>query len=379
MTTLRVATLNVWGLWGAISRHLLPRMDAIAARASELSLDVFGIQESWTTEGRDRLVAGLREAGLPHVWHNPRASGGSGLVLFSRHAFRELHFERFRLSGLPERLDHGDWYGGKGVVLATIETQAGPVDLLDTHLVAHYEPVTHDAYFGHRVGQVIEIADLLSRSDRPVIAVGDFNLREDGPEYPILTGLSGLVDAAAALDVREDTTLAPHPYRPTDDTSRIDYVWTRDGRGVSAQVRQLERVFDEPLSFGGEAGAYSDHAGLVAEIALSRSSKARPWPGSSDAALELAREGLGVGRALAETRHARQRRDAGFGLGLAATGAVGQRLTRRAWLQRTLLIGAGISALGGGGALALATVVGSQELEAFSKLEALLETLPLLR
>ncbi|MCP3985986.1 MAG: endonuclease/exonuclease/phosphatase family protein, partial [bacterium] len=289
---LRVATLNVWGLWDAIGRHLRPRMHAIAAHAGEISLDVLGIQESWTEQGRDWLVAGLREAGLPHVWHNPGSRGGSGLVLFSRLPLREVRFQPFRLSGLPQRLDHADWYGGKGAVVITLDTSAGPVDILDTHLVAHYTPDAYDTYFGHRVGQVIEIAKLLSDSERPVIALGDFNLREDGPEYPILTGLSGLVDAAVALDTRFDTILAPHPYREIGEPSRIDYVWTRDGLGTTARVQHLKRAFDQPLSFDGVDAAYSDHAGLVAEIALSREVGARPFAGADEPAFALAREAL---------------------------------------------------------------------------------------
>jgi len=372
---LRVATLNVWGLWGPLSQHLLPRMQAIAKQAEELSLDVFAIQESWTDEGRALLLAGLREIGLKHAWHNPEAAGGSGLMLISRHPLGEARFQRFRLSGLPERIDHGDYFSGKGAVVITIDTPAGPVDFLDTHLVAHYTPETIDTYFGHRVGQVIEIAELLSPSDRPVVALGDFNVRESGPEYPILKGLSGLVDSAVELDRRFDTILAPHPYREIDHRSRIDYVWTRDGLGTAARVQQLERAFDAPLSFDGVDAAYSDHAGLVAEIVFSPAPSARAWPGADEPALALAREALEQGRTLAKTRRGTLRAGAAAGLAGVAVCAAGSRLTRREWLRRSLWLGAGLSAVGGSAALGLAEVFGNDELAALNELEAVLGSL----
>ncbi|MCP5059249.1 MAG: hypothetical protein GY937_21295 [bacterium] len=374
-TRLRVATLNVWGLWGLLSRHLRPRMQAIPEQAEKLSLDVFAIQESWTDEGRDLLLSGLREIGLKHAWHNPRTSGGSGLLLVSRHPLGEARFHRFRLSGLPERIDHGDYFSGKGAVVVSIDTPAGPVDILDTHLVAHYASDPIDTYFGHRVGQVIEIAQLLSPSERPVVALGDFNVRESGPEYPILVGLSGLVDAATLLDRRFDTILAPHPYREIDHRERIDYVWTRDGLGMAARVQHLERAFDAPLSFGGDEAAYSDHAGIVAEIVLSRAPTARGWQGASEPALALAREALEQGRTLARAR--RRMLHGGAAAGLVGLGlcVAGRRLTRREWLRRCLWFGAGLGAVGSSAALGLAEAFGSDELDALTELEGVLGSL----
>ncbi len=375
-TSLRVATLNVWGHPDVIGRHLMPRMDAIAALAAELELDLLAIQESWTVAGRERLVAGLREAGLPQVWHRPQGFGGSGLLLAARSPLRAVRFERFRLSGLPQRLDHGDWYSGKGAVVATLDTDAGPVDVLNTHLVAHYERTPHDAYYGHRVGQIVEIAQRLAGSPRPLVALGDFNVREDGPEYPILTGLTGLVDAAVALDARQDTILTPHPYRLEPGAFRIDYVFTRDGRGVSTRAATLRRAFDAALQLVGEDAAYSDHAGLVADVTFEAAANTRSHPGATPAARELAREALARGRAIGASRHGEQRGAAAAGFGLAGACALGRPHTRRAWLQRTLVLGAGIAACGGAGAFLLAESLASDERRAYGELEAVLGALP---
>ena len=105
--TLRVATLNVWGLPGGLSQHSGPRMRAISERLPGLELDLLAIQESWTEEGRRVLVEGGRAAGLVHAWHREPALGGGGLLLLSRRPLGDLRFREYRLSGVPERFDHG--------------------------------------------------------------------------------------------------------------------------------------------------------------------------------------------------------------------------------------------------------------------------------
>jgi len=158
---LRFATLNVWALPAGIARHVAPRMEAIARRLGELELDVAALQEVWTPSARSALVAGGRRAGLAHAWHRREAFGGSGLLLLSRRPLGDPLFSPYTLRGLPQRIHHGDYWSGKGFVIATLETAAGPLALLDTHLHARYtRPV--DEYRGIRTGQVIELAAGLS-------------------------------------------------------------------------------------------------------------------------------------------------------------------------------------------------------------------------
>ena len=67
------------------------------------------------------------------------------------------------------------------------------------------------------------------------------------------------------------TTLADNPYRDSsvfEPESRIDYVFARPGLRRGLRILSVERVFDEALEFEQEPGAYSDHAGVLAEFAL---------------------------------------------------------------------------------------------------------------
>ncbi|HKJ24105.1 MAG TPA: endonuclease/exonuclease/phosphatase family protein, partial [Myxococcota bacterium] len=120
--TLRLATLNVWALPAGIARDVAPRMDAISARLAELELDAAALQEVWTEEARAALVEGGRRAGLLHAWHRPEAFGGSGLLLLSRRPLGDPTFQAYTLRGLPQRIQHGDYWGGKGFVVATLDT-----------------------------------------------------------------------------------------------------------------------------------------------------------------------------------------------------------------------------------------------------------------
>ncbi len=342
----RIATLNVWALPGPLADRVGKRMDAIGARLPQLELDAVAFQEVWTGQARRRLLVAGRQAGLDRVWHRDAALGGSGLLILSRLPIESKHFERFDLRGDPERIDQADYYGGKGFVRARLGTAGGPLTLIDTHLQARYSRDVPHEYLSLRAGQVVELA-FASRATRdPVVAVGDFNFEERQPEYRVLTGLTGLRDAAAELGRREETVWKGNAYRSAQHPGkRIDYVFLRDGARRALVPRLVERIFDEPIELTGRRGSYSDHAGVLAELELvdRDGTTAPPEP----AAIELARELLREGRALAERRQRERRAWAGTGLGVAVAAAAGVRvppLTRRR-LLRASLQGLGIAAL----------------------------------
>ena len=134
----RVATLNVWGLPEPFSERLPKRMKAIGARLAELDLDVIAFQEVWTREAYRLLRAAGRRIGLLHKWRKHSLFDGSGLLVLSRLPIEAKRFDEFSLRGLPERLDHADYYGGKGFARLRLQTDLGPFTLIDTHLHARY-------------------------------------------------------------------------------------------------------------------------------------------------------------------------------------------------------------------------------------------------
>ena len=382
---LRLTTLNVWALPFGLSRHTAARMEAISRRLGQLEPDVAAFQEVWTEEARTALLAGGRRAGLSHAWHNPSARGGSGLLLLSRRPFLDVQFSAYLLRGLPQRLQHGDYWGGKGFVLARLQTAAGPLTVLDTHLHAQYTPDPVDEYRGIRTAQVVQLAAALLDRNDPVVALGDFNLRAGNPDHAVLMGLTRFTDVALALGNPQDTILADHPYRRRarghgndtggDGGERIDYAFIRTGDRAEAVPKRIEREFDQALEIGGEPAAYSDHAGLLVEMEVV-SVPPRVLPAADPAALTRARALLGQGRSEAVRRRGIER---SFALGSSAVAlaalpaAAQQRVSRRRFLAG-LLAGLGVAAVpAAGGTALLAEVAVPRELAAYAQVELLLD------
>ncbi len=375
---LRVATLNVWALPFGISRHTRERMRAISEELAEIEVDVVCFQEVWIPEARDALVAGGARAGLDRAWFHEAGVGGSGLLILSRLPLQTPEFETYRARGLPHRLDHGDYHSGKGFGRVTVTTDAGPVGLLDTHLHAQYSPDPDDTYRGIRVAQLVQLAAALAEDEQPQVALGDFNIREHNPEYPILVGLSGLRDVAVTLDRRQDTSLADSPYhqRGHRGHDRIDYIFVRDGSQRRVRPVSVRRVFARPIEIAAEPARHSDHAGLRAEIEIEPALAARP-PRPEPIAIGRAREWLAWGCEEAERRRSLGRGVAALGIGSGvALPLVRRRVSDRRRALRLLLAGATALAwpigLGSG---ALSEWHTPREIESLREAEALLDRL----
>jgi len=373
----RVATLNVWALPGPFSKKVDKRMAAIGDRLHALDVDAIAFQEVWTAEARGLLLEAGRRVGLEHVWHKDAAIGGSGLLVLSRLPIERKRFDRFALRGYPERLDHADYYGGKGFVKMELRTGAGPITLMDTHLHARYAKDMPNEYRPQRAAQVVELAFAARESRNPVVTLGDFNFEEPQAEYRVLTGLAGFRDVAAELDRRDDTVWGGNAYRGTGHPGkRIDFVFVRNGSRTAVVARRVERIFDQTLRFKGRKGSYSDHAGLLAELELEPRASAPAAPDPQ--AIELARRMLREGRSYAESRRSGLRACAGAGFGLALLAAASVRsgpVTRRR-LLRAGIQGLGLAALTPGlGFSLLSEVVAADEIRAYEALHARLEQL----
>jgi len=374
---LRVLTLNAWLLPWPLSDAPDARVEAIAERLASFDADVLAFQEIWSSSARRRLSEAGRRAGYSHLWSRPGGIGSSGMLVLSRIPIREARFLRFALCGYPQDITRGDYYGGKGVAILKLDAPGGPVALLSTHLIPHYGDYgPDDTYLGHRIAEVVQLADVLSRIEIPAIVVGDFNFAENEPEYAVLRGLAGLTDTAAALEWREVTIIPGPPYRTNERPPgvRIDYAFARDGVERAAVPRTIARVLDEPIDIDGRVGGYSDHAGLLAEFELRAAQGARPRP-SADA-IARAADFLREGRGRAERRRRGQLGIAAGGgaVALAAVGSASKVSVSRRRLLRAALIGLPAAALASSvGVGLLADRIVSEELAGYDAAEAALE------
>ncbi len=368
---IRVATLNVWALPGPLAPSVGARMQAIGRRLASLDLDAIAFQEVWTESARDRLVAAGRAGGLPNTWHHPVAFGG-GLLVLTRLPIRSARFDAFELRGDPARPDHPDYYGGKGWATLELATRAGPLFLVDTHLHARYTADVAHAYQALRVGQIAQLALALRQLQHPVVALGDFNFLDVHPEHAILTGLTGLRDAAAELGSPSASVLRTNPYRANSSKPdrRIDYVFVRDGGGTAVRPLQSRRVFDERIELDGSPASCSNHAGVLAELELVPGA-GQPLASPTPSAVSHARRFLREGRQQLDQRRRGDRAWAGVGLGAAALASLGMRdprVSRRRLLRTALQASALLALTPGVGFSIVSEVLTPDELQAFDRL-----------
>jgi endonuclease/exonuclease/phosphatase family metal-dependent hydrolase len=368
---LRVATLNVWALPEPLAPDVGARMRVIGERLAVLELDVAAFQEVWTADARRQLVAAGRKAGLIHAWHSKPSFGG-GLLVLSRLPIQAARFDAFSVRGDPGRPDHPDYYGGKGWATLELATDAGPVAFVDTHLHARYARDVSHEYRAQRVGQIVELGLASRELRRPLVAVGDLNLRDTDPEHAILTGLTGLRDLAAEFANPSATVLRSNPYRAESSKPdrRVDYVLARDGEAASVVAHSVTRVFDEPLELDGDPASASNHAGVLAELEIVVGA-GRPLPPPGAQAIALATQMLEEGRR--ETRHRRSgdRAWAGVGVGAAVLASFGMRdprISRRRLLRSALQAGALLALTPGVGLSIVSEVLTPDELRAFDQL-----------
>ena len=376
---LRIATLNTWAFPEPLAERLDERMEALAQRIPALGADVLALQEVWAPDARSRLVAGAVPAGLTHVWMSDGAFLGGGLLLLSRFPFIAARFESYALNGVPHRPAHPDFYGGKGFLLVSVATEAGPVSLVNTHMHARYGSDVDHQYAGHRAAQLVQLASALASVRDPVVLAGDFNFDDSHDEYRAFTGLTGARDAGAEVGCLDPTVSRANPYRAnrTSPDHRIDFVFTRDGVAHRARPMAARRIFDEVLERDGELFAVSDHAGVLAEVEIEPRA-ARPLPTPTPAAVALAADLLGRGVERAERRRWLHRRRASVGLGASVAAAAVLRtgpLSRRGFLRASLQ-GAALIALAGTLSSGLvAEVYGPDELDGFEGARAALARL----
>jgi hypothetical protein len=184
-------------------------------------------------------------------------------------------------------------------------------------------------------------------------------------------------DLAAALDSRQPTVFRGNRYRATSrkPDRRIDFVFTRDGLGRGMIGHHIERVFDEPLELDQRSIAYSNHAGLAAEIEVAPRRDAG-LAAPARRAVALAARLLSEGRADAERRRQGGRVWAGLGIGSAALATVGLRapaMSRRRMLRASVESAALLALAPAVGMSVLSEVLVPSEVRAFDALAALLD------
>lgn len=289
MSSLRLITLNLWGISAPLERRL-----ALAIRQfRSLDPDVIGLQEvrpmaegGTTTAHAIGAALGMEVRYQVAVRWDETAGMGSGageegLALLSRFPFLEV-----RTLALPEPRPQE----ARVLLSALLAVPTGPIWVHTTHL--HYR--LDDGLARER--QVLAIDEAIRGAgrglgDAPQVLCGDFNAEPDSDEMRFLRGLTTLGQRRTHF---QDAWLRRHreaqrgdgpeqgitwssenshtrALRSLDIDRRIDYVLVtsrkRDGRGsvLDSRVVMTER--------DGEDGVCaSDHFGVLAEVQVAATS-----------------------------------------------------------------------------------------------------------
>jgi endonuclease/exonuclease/phosphatase family metal-dependent hydrolase len=158
-------------------------------------------------------------------------------------------------------------FSPRAVLHTRLRTQAGDVDVFNTHLTG---PDDQDAATTE-MKDLVAYVDSVATEGSLTILGGDLNSTEELPVFDVLRK-AGFVDTGAACGLvctesnRSGCTNTNVPLTVAGRRAkkRLDYIWVRSREPVNHHCRPL---FDQPftLADGGVLWA-SDHSGLVVEL-----------------------------------------------------------------------------------------------------------------
>ncbi len=255
---LRVASFNAW-LIPLVSQDMNARRDKLAGCVRPLALDVLCLQEIWTPQDQRRIATALKPQ-LPHA-----VPGKGGLMMVSRYPVVSSRFIKFPLY---EGLNFSERIAGKGLLEAVVETPAGRMRVITSHLALAFgpdNPRTKQLHFFLR-----HLADL---RDRPLVVPADLNTWpvEKGrltADYQALLE-PGLIDANPPVLGHDRVWRPGKPTRlgwPRPDKKITgwfpDHILFRSGASGTLTLRKFAMALDTKET------AISDHNLLYADFVL---------------------------------------------------------------------------------------------------------------
>jgi endonuclease/exonuclease/phosphatase family metal-dependent hydrolase len=211
----RVITYNIHSSFDTAGRF---DIDEIASVIEDSGASVVGLQEV----PRGRLISGVTDQvlllqqrlGFEHAAFFGTTDPSWGNAVLSRYPIAETDQEYLPKVGTPMR---------RGYLGVTLQTGAGPVLFISTHLQhvndsdVHDEDPEADLYPVHHA-QIETILDAWG-GEQPAVLVGDFNARPDWAQVQEILD-AGWLDSWAEVGVGDGFTA-----RSDDPRYRIDYVF----------------------------------------------------------------------------------------------------------------------------------------------------------
>ncbi|KAJ6646463.1 putative neutral sphingomyelinase [Pseudolycoriella hygida] len=265
---LSILTLNIWGI-PLISKDRNLRVAAIGMEIAKGDYDVVSLQEVWSNDDFE-YIRRVAQKTLPfsHYFHSGVI--GSGLCILSKYPITMTLFHSWSVNGYVHRIQHGDWFGGKGVGLCQIMVQKQLVNIYIAHLHAEYDRNSDD-YKAHRIIQSFDTAQFIesTRGDSILqVLAGDLNTEPGDLAHRLLLYTSKLTETCDNnIPTCDNPTNSYTPQSTKESLSngkRIDYILYRSGRNCKTDVLEYKLplshpIPDHPISF-------SDHEAVSSRI-----------------------------------------------------------------------------------------------------------------
>ncbi|MFI1442066.1 endonuclease/exonuclease/phosphatase family protein [Streptomyces fructofermentans] len=251
---LRLLTMNT-----LFTGDVPARLGALGAAIDQSDYDIVCLQEVMFRRNA-RLIRRAAPA-YRHFAHSGTALLKGGLVLLSRWPISRCRFLPYPVTG-PVR---GELLMRKGAQLAFVDTPAGELAVVNTHLSANrdddWSPTNrYTRIASAELARLTELIAAISPS-LPVAVVGDLNVPRDS------AALAGFLTAAGLRDILADDTRPT--YRPTPrwpSPPALDHVLVRPAAGETL-TGSADFVFQDKVTLGDGRQAYlSDHYGVQARL-----------------------------------------------------------------------------------------------------------------
>lgn len=272
-----VITLNVWGLPDTVTgvRYGMKygsalgrkeRMAQIAQKLNRSGASIVCLQELWLPADKRFIATAVRDK-FPFSIHFQSGifNMGGGLTLLSKWPIVESSFVPYSLNGKPQRIHHGDWWGGKGVAYAQVRHPDGTlIDVYTTHLIAEYH--IDDENQASRDVQMLELVDIVQGRQPAgdlVCICGDFNASPDMAIVQLARSL--WLDA-----LPRDDNVITLPCDHDGKSKKLDYIFFKSSEN------RFGLETSKVCFRGRKAGVqYSDHYGVKATWSLERGAATR--------------------------------------------------------------------------------------------------------
>ncbi|XP_053957211.1 putative neutral sphingomyelinase [Anastrepha ludens] len=276
LLNLSILTLNVWGIpFPFISKDREARITAIGLELSSGKYDIVSLQEVWSRKDCEALKKATEQI-LPFAHYFYSGVIGSGLLVLSKYPILSSFFHPWSVNGYFHRIQHADWFGGKGVGLCRILVDKHVVHLYNTHLHAEYSN-NHDDYKTHRVIQAFDTAQFIraTRGDSTLqVLAGDLNAQPHDLTYKVLLYISKMQDCCTSENIVTNE-FYKNSYTPANNDGNkslgvhIDHIFARSSENTHLSIIDYRLPLTERVP--GHNFSYSDHEAVLAKLYLSDS------------------------------------------------------------------------------------------------------------